>query len=122
MTVLSQIIASKAKLQVLRTLYYSKNFMPLRHIAYISDLPVFSVQYSVLDLQKQRVILKKKHKNFSLFKLNTEHPYFSLLAELFKADTALRLQAHAKTYKKQVAPTIKFIHSAQNIFKKVKSK
>ncbi len=102
-------------------MYYSADFLPLRHIAYIAQLPVFSVQYALLQLHKQKIIVKKKHKRFALFKLNPNHPYVDLLAQLFEADTALQLQSDAKTYTNDARQALQFIHSAQAVFRKIKS-
>ena len=75
---LSQIFSSQARTRTLETLYYQPQGIPLRHVGYLAELPVFSIECALKKLLKERIVKKKKSGNRTLFSLNKKHASYEL--------------------------------------------
>ena len=113
---LIEIFSSKAKLSTLLILYRQSIPIPLRHIAHIADIPVYSVQNALRELIKLGVVRKKKSGKYVLLCLNREHPIYEILAILARAISSYDLRSQANKYKKKAISALEFSSSAGEFF------
>lgn len=116
------IFSSKARVRILRTLYFQPQAIPLRHIAYISDLPVFSVQNAVGSLLEDEIINSLKKDNCVLFKLNKSSPFYTVLEQFFTIEINNRIRMEAKTFYQKAREALAFADAANIIFRHAKKK
>lgn len=116
------IFTSKARVKILRTLYFQLQAIPLRHIAYMSDLPIFSVQNAVKSLLNDKIISETKEVNYVLFELNRRNPFYALLEQFFIIEINNRICMEAKTYYQKARQALEFANAANTIFKRAKQK
>lgn len=114
------IFSSKAKIKILRTLYYQECAISLRQIAYISELPVFSIQNALKDLLREKIIKKRKKGNRLMIQINKESEYYNFLKELFCIEEKSRIAAEAKQFDQKAKNVLMFANSANNFFERVK--
>ncbi len=117
---LAEIFSSKARTKVLRTLYYQAEPIPLRHVATISDLPVFSIQCALKALVGEKIIKRKKRKKYTLFSLNEDHPCYQFLSKVFHLEMTSCLQADSDQYHKKAKSVLAFAASARRLFRQIK--
>jgi hypothetical protein len=117
-----RVFSSKAKIIILRTLYYQYDVVPLRYIAYVSMLPLFSVERALVQLEKDKIVKRRKTKAFVFFELNKESGYYTFLRELFFIEMKNRLEVQAEHFTSKAKQVLSFAHSATHFFRKVKNK
>lgn len=122
MDTIFDILTSKAKVIILRTLYYQPHAIPLRHIAYLSDLPIFSVQHAIKSLLDNRIISRRKKGNNVLFELNRKNPFYTTLKQFFIIEINNRIVAEAKLYYQKAQETLAFANAANILFKRARQK
>lgn len=113
---ISDIFTSKARVKILRTLYFQLQPTPLRHIAYISDLPIFSVQNATKSLLSDKIINKREKENYILFELNKKHPLYTVLEQFFIIEINNRISREAQTYFQKAKQALEFANAANIIF------
>ena len=116
------IFSSKARVKILRTLYFQPQPIPLRHIAYISDIPVFSVQTAIILLLDEKMLNRTEKGNYVLFELNRDHPLYAVLEQFFIIELQNRIQTESKTYCHKAKLLLEFVNSANIIFQRTKKK
>lgn len=116
------ILTSKAKIVILRTLYFQPAAIPLRHIAYLSDLPIFSVQRALTSLLGDRIVSKSKRGNNVLFELNRKNPLYQTLEQFFMIEINNRIVAESKTYYQKAKAALDFANAANILFKRARQK
>ncbi len=116
------IFSSKAKIKILRTLYYQCDPIPLRQIAYISGLAVFSVQHALKQLEKDHLILKRKKHKHTVYEINRKSAYYNFLNNLFLIEMKHTISTRAEHYHKKAHKTLLFIQSTLNLFQTIKRK
>ena len=100
------IFSSKAKIKILRTLYYQCDPIPLRQIAYISGLAVFSVQHALKQLEKDHLILKRKKHKHTVYEINRKSAYYNFLNNLFLIEMKHTISTKAPGYDKKAHKTL----------------
>lgn len=116
------ILTSKAKVVILRTLYFQPAPVPLRHIAYLSDLPVFSVQRALASLLENGMICRSEKANNVLFELNRENALYPTMEQFFLIEMKDRIVAEAKTNYKKAKAALDFANAANILFKRARGK
>lgn len=116
------IFSSPAKAKILNVLYFQVQPIPLRHIAYISGLPVFSVQNAVRSLLDDELINKSEEDNYVLFELNKVNPFYDILRQFFIIEVNNRICMGAKTYYQKAKQVLEFANAAYIIFRCAKKK
>jgi len=117
---LSQIFSSKARTKILMTLFQQDQPIPLRHVAYLCEIPVYSVQCALKQLTREKIVFRKRDGRHLLFGLNKQNPNYSFLAGIFLFAVNFKVRARAENYSKRASSTLKFISSSREFFKKVK--
>ncbi|MBU4483831.1 hypothetical protein KKA47_00240 [bacterium] len=116
------IFTSKARVMILRTLYFQERPIPLRHVSLISDLPVFSVQNAVVSLLDEKIISKTEEDNNVLFELNKEHPLHNILEQIFFIEMNARICMEAGLFHHKARQALEFANDVNVIFKHAKQK
>ena len=116
MKTICDIFTSRAVVRVLRTLYLQSEPIPLRHVAHISDLPIFSVQNAVKKLMQNRLISQSKRDNNVLFELNRSHRFYALIGEFFDLETRDRIFHESQGLSDKAQEVLSFASSALKIF------
>ncbi len=113
----TQIFASKARIKTLRTLYYQESPLPLRHVAVLSQMPLFSVQRVLNQMVAEKMVSQKKQKNYRLFSLNRKHQSYPFLAGLFELEMKNQIPAR---HDKKAHNLLDFIMNAQELIMEAK--
>lgn len=119
---LATIFSSKAKIKTLRILYYQPKPIPLRHIAYLSGLPVYSIQRALKQLLENKIIKKAKKGRNQLFSIIKDSPSYKFLSQTFKLETNIRLNQRSSVYQQKAKSALDFADSAYMFFKDLKVK
>ncbi|HLG20751.1 MAG TPA: hypothetical protein VI895_13180 [Bdellovibrionota bacterium] len=113
------IFCSQARTAVLQTLYRQSRPIPLRHVAYLSQSPVYSVQRALKQLQREYRVVRKQEGNRVLFALNTRHPDFSFLSRILEAAANAALEQRTVTYASPARRGLDFADSALEFYRRV---
>lgn len=116
------IFSSLARVKILRTLYFQAVPIPLRHIAYISGLPVFSVQNAVKSLTDDEIIGRSEKGNYVLFEINRNNPFYEVLKQFFIIELNNRIRMEAKKSYHKARQALEFANAADIIFSHAKRK
>ena len=122
MNTIFDILTSRAKVIVLRTLYFQPAATPLRHIACLSDVPIFSVQNALTSLMDSGIVIRSKRDNNVLFELNRKSPAYNALEQLFIVELNNRITAEANTYYQKAKAALKFADAAHILFRRARQK
>jgi hypothetical protein len=114
------IFTSKARVMILRTLYFQEQAIPLRHVSLISGLPIFSVQNAVGSLLGEKIINKTEKDNNVLFELNKKHSLYDILEQFFIFEVNNRIRLEAESFFQKAKQVLKFASDANIIFKRAK--
>ena len=117
---LDQIFSSKAKIKVLRVLYYHSEPLLLRHVARIADLPVYSIQRALKQLLDDQIIIKKKKKHYTYYTLNKNHPSYEFIVDIFKLQIEYQGRSRSKLYHDKAKRVLKFSDSSIKMLRKAK--
>ena len=116
------ILTSKAKVVILRTLYFQPAAIPLRQIAYLSDLQIFSVQRALTSLLDDGMVCRSERGNNVLFELNRKNPLYPTLEQFFMIEMNNRIVAEAKSYCQKAKASLDFANAADILFKRARQK
>lgn len=105
---------------ILRTLCFQNQPIPLRHVAYISNLPVFSVQRAIEPLTDDKIIIKLYSENNVLFKINTNNTLYNLLMQFFIMEMNNTISMESAKYSEKAKDVLEFTESANIILKETK--
>ena len=115
---LASLFSSKARTKILRTLHYQSQALPLRHIALLADVPVFSIQRALNQLLSEKIIHKKIKNQYTLYSLNKNHPCSNLLSLIFVLEEKALLQTKAPQYHNKAIISLNFSAAAIHLFQK----
>lgn len=122
METIFDILTSKAKIVILRTLYFQPAAIPLRHIAYLSNLPVFSVQRALASLLESGMVCRSERDNNVLFELDRDNSLYPTMEQFFIIEMKDRIANEAKTHFKKAKAALDFANAANILFKRVRQK
>ncbi len=116
----STIFSSRAKYLVLRVLALHTQPVPLRHVAYLAELPVFSVQVALKQLLKDKLIKRNEKKRFVVFTLNQLHECFVFIRKVFALERETIFEKPTKYDHKHAQSALVFADEMIEFFAKVK--
>lgn len=114
--------SSKAKVKVLETICRHASPLPLRHVAYLAELPIYSVQCALTDLHKKRVLLRTQRKRSVLYTLNANHTDAPFLLSLFQFIEKRLLARRTTSYTRSAQNALAFAAEAREIYVSRKKK
>lgn len=117
----TDLFSSKAKVKVLRTLFYQSAPLPLRQIAVLSGSSLFSVQRVLKQLADEDIVIRKRKGRYTLFSLNPQHQYYSFLAQFFDLEMKSRIALSSKGYEQKAKEVVDFSRSVRDLFEKVRT-
>lgn len=117
---MTAIFSSRARSRVLRVLHNQEEPVPLRHVAYLAQMPVFSIQRALQQLVEENLVIQKRKKRFRLFSLNRNHLYHSFLSRLFDVERRCQAEEVQGRYDQRAKGLLDFVASARNLFKTAK--
>lgn len=118
---ITSLFSSKARLDVLRVLVCQTTPLPLRHVATLSGSSLFSVQRALRQLVDEKILIRRKKGPYVLFSLNEQNAFHSFLIRFFDLETKSRVALLADRYREKAQRSLDFSHSAQELFKGVRS-
>lgn len=107
------IFTSKARGRILRTLYCQHTPTPLRHVALISNLPVYSIQKALDALLAEEIVSRREMGNNVLFELNKEHLLYPILKQLFITEMKTRIHMAAEMLHHKARHSLEFANAAR---------
>lgn len=116
------IFSSKARARILRALYCQTQPIPLRHVALLTDLPVYSVQNALTSLVEEQLLLRTEVAHNVLFELNRVHPLYSILESLFVAEMTAQIQINAATLHHKAQQILAFANAANTMLRRAKQR
>ncbi len=120
-TDISTILSSKAKYRVLRTLFLQKIPIPLRHIGYLSNLYIYSVQQAVKNLLITGLIERKLKGRETLYFLNKNHNIYAVIINLFTSEIENEIKERARNYTLRAKSSLVFANSVHKLFSNMRS-
>lgn len=121
MTNPDSLFSSRARFRVLRTLYYQNKPLPLRQVASISQMPVYSIQRALKQMVEEGLLIRKKKKHYRLFLLNKAHDHYPFLAQLFDLERRHSLSLFSNRFHQKARNLLDFVDQANRLFAKVKT-
>lgn len=116
---LSLLFSSPARILALRALFCAQAPLPLRHVAYLTRAPLFSIQRALEQLAEEGLVLWTKKKNYRLFSLNHNHPSFPYLGRIFEIEREGQI-ARSNRYDQRAKDLLAFIDGAGHLLKVAK--
>jgi hypothetical protein len=114
-TRLSQLFAYPARTEVAGTLFFQPGELGLRQIALITGLQVRSVELALKDLQRDRLVRRRKSVNRVFFALNRSHPDYPLLACVFDAAASHRIREFSARLGQRPKELLRFVVTANRM-------
>lgn len=118
---IADIFSSRARFKVIRTLYHQTAPLCLRHVAYLSEIPLFSVQRVLKQLVDEKVLTRKKSGSHALFSVNRQNKYDSFLTRLFDLEMNSLIAFSSDAYQKRAKSVLHFSSSALKVVKGARS-
>lgn len=111
---LEKIFSSQAKIKVLETLHRHRAPLALRHIEYLSELQIQSVQRAIQQLlEESRVLLDEENYTYTI---NREHPEYPFIAHIFDSAQSYRLRQRSQDYHARAIQVLLFCNEANQLF------
>lgn len=117
---LASLFTSKTTIHILRTLSEQFKGLPLRHIAVLVDLPVFSVQRSLQQLSQKKIVTKKIRGRYALFTLNPRHPSYQFILEIFSLERQHQKHHPSDGLNRTARDVLQFCVDSATLFENVK--
>lgn len=117
---LLSLFSSKAKADVLRVLVRQAHPIALRHIAALSDSPLFSIQRALTALVDEHILIRQESGSYVLFGLNQQHPFYPFLIRIFDLETECQIAQTAHQYDNKARRSLDFSRTARRLFKGVR--
>ena len=117
----SHLFSSRSKFKVLRTLIHHSSPLSLRHISYLSEESLFSIQRSLEQLVSQNLVFKKTKGQRVFFSINQHNPYGHFLYELFALEMKICVPHVQKERDKKAKSVLKFSQEAHRLVQKARS-
>lgn len=109
MTLLSSILSSKARIEVLRTLCFLDKPIGLRKLARICEVHPRSAELALQGLIAERRVIKSPKGSAPAYRWNAAHADALRLQKLFHADMSEVLKMKTKDYQSKALGLCKFI-------------
>lgn len=116
------LLTSRAKILVLRVLYFQHEPVPLRHISALSGLPVFSVQNAVDLLFDEGTITRSERDNNVLFELDRKYPLYNVLEQFFVAEVGHRIRLQSGSFNERACRVLEFAAGTNKVFKRARQR
>jgi hypothetical protein len=117
----ASIFSSKARFKVIRTLYHQTTPLCLRHIAYLSEIPLFSVQRVLKQLVDEKMLIRKRKGGQVVFSANRKNPFDAFLTQLFDLEMKTQIASASGGFQERAKSVLHFSHAALGIIKGAKS-
>jgi hypothetical protein len=118
MKMLTLLFSSAAKFEILGLLCQRSSPLPLRHISYLTGLPIRSTELAVASLCKQKVVRRQKAGRQVLLSFNDQHESALLLCEIF-AVVSKHLMPPQPNLDRKARQVLAFIDSANDLFQEM---
>lgn len=118
---IAHIFSSRARAKVLRTLYYQEAPLPLRQVAYLAQMPLFSIQRVLKQMAEEKLVTRKKQKQYRLFSLNRTHAFYSFLAELFDLERRYDASFLSSRFDRKAKNLLDFVSATRDLFRNMKA-
>lgn len=122
MTSVFELLSSRAKAGVLRTLCLQSASIPLRHVASLADLHPFSAQKALRSLVERGIVIRREKGNNILFEINRNDAVYPLLSQFFDLEVTRRIQSESERYSARAARVLKFADSAVVLFRRARKR
>jgi hypothetical protein len=119
---LATYFSSRAKVTCLEVLCRHFSPLPLRHVAYLCNLPVFSIQRALADLTETGIVVRKKREHSVLYAMNRKHPHFRLFSKLFHFLDEELLKERPEGYHASARHALAFASESREIYSHRKRK
>jgi hypothetical protein len=120
MNVLAKYFSSEAKFRILDVLSSQTTPIPLRHISYLAELPVRSVELALKSLSTEKLVLKEKRARYVLFGLNRSHPAAETIIALFEFLRNRELVARSAQYHSRGEGALVFASETHELYRNQK--
>lgn len=70
---------------------------------------------------EEDLVFKKRKGQYAMFLLNTKHPFFSLLVQLFDLEMKSRIVFSSSNYHRKAKSVLEFSCSAQNLLREARA-
>lgn len=104
----STIFSSRARFRVLRTLHHQTVPLCLRHIAYLSGVPLYSAQRVLQQLVHEKLLIRKIKGSYVLFFPNWQNTHAPFLAQLFELEMKTQIASMSNDYHRRAKSTLHF--------------
>ncbi len=91
-------IFSTTNLEIIRCLYLSDFPVPLREIAYRTNLQIRTVQLALQKFLKQKIVQKKRQGQWTSFTIRKDDPYIILINEFIEKQNIIELNLASTRY------------------------
>lgn len=118
---IASIFSSRARYQVIRTLYHQVAPLCLRHIAYLSETSLYSVQRVLHQLVDEGLLIRKKEGLQTLFSINRQNQFDTFLTHFFDLEMKSVIAASSTDYQKRAKSSLHFSCSALGVMKGARS-
>ncbi len=118
---ITTLFASKAKIAVLRALYYQSTPLPLRHVALLAGTNLYSVQRALQQLVEEKIVTKKRQGKYRLFSLDKDNLYYPFLASFFDLEMKNQTAFLSARYHQKAQGMLDFSSAAQRFIGEVRS-
>lgn len=114
------LFSSKARADALRVLTRQAHPIALRHIAALSDSPLYSIQRALTALVDEHILIRQESDAYVLFSLNRHHPFYPFLATIIDLESECQIALMAKQYDNRAQRSLDFSRTARKLFKGIR--
>ena len=112
---LSDILSSSSKTKVVEALSFQTEHVSLRHISYLTNLSVYSVEIALKQLLAEKIVERVKRKNKVIFSLNKKYFAYELLLIIFSEVKRFKIAQRAQVYSKRAPLVLNSIASMNRL-------
>lgn len=117
---LLSLFSSKAKVDALRVLVRQTHPIALRHIAALTNSPLFSIQRALSSLVDEHILIRQESGTYVLFGMNPRHPFYAHLIQLFDLEADCQIAQTAHQYDTKARRSLNFSRTARKLFRGVR--
>lgn len=118
----SDIFSSRARYLTLQTLALRAMPCHLRLLSALTGLHIRSIELTLQELRRQRLVVFKKRMNRLDIELNPKHAQVDFLRKLFRFIQLEKIQSESALLNDRAKSTVRFIESAANLIEQAKRK
>ena len=109
---LSELFAYPSRTEILETLFYQPGELGLRQIAAVADVHVRSAELALADLQRARLVSRRRRGNRVMFALDRRHLAYPLIRDVFMAAETRRIKDRAESDRNVGREILSFVTAA----------